>query len=119
MSEQPGNSNPFEKITPPTPIEKAKEHGSGELSLENKEITEEESRLYEELQEVMNEEDRIMTEINKVFESTSDRSEAEKIILEKWAPSMDEAFKKSSELINQWLEAMRKSQQGYERGLEE
>jgi len=80
---------------------------------------EEEARLHKELQETMNEKDRIMAEMDKVFESTPDRNEAEKIILEKWAPLMDEAVKKSSELTTQWLEAMRKSQEEYEKGLEE
>jgi len=80
---------------------------------------EEEARLHKELQEAMDEEDRIMAEMDKVFELTPDRSEAEKIILEKWAPLMDEAVKKSSELTIQWLEAMRKSQQEYDKELEE
>lgn len=86
---------------------------------ENKETIEEEARLHKELQEAMDEEDRIMAEIDKVFESTPDRGEAEKIILEKWAPLMDEAVKKSSDLTKQWLEAIDKSQQEYEKGLEE
>ena len=32
---------------------------------------------------------------------------------------MDETVKKSSELTTQWLEAMRKSQQEWEKGLEQ
>ena|SRR3989339_776882 len=87
-------------------------------SSENKNI-DEEARLHKELQEAMDEEDRVMAEMDKVFELTPDRSEAEKIILEKWAPLMDEAVKKSSELTIQWLEAMRKSQQEYDKELEE
>ena len=87
-------------------------------SSENKNI-DEEARLHKELQEAMDEEDRVMAEMDKVFELTPDRSEAEKIILEKWAPLMDEAVKKSSELTTQWLEAMRKSQQEWEKGLEQ
>jgi hypothetical protein len=87
-------------------------------SPENKNV-DEETRLHKELQDAMDEEDRIMAEMNKVFESTPDRSEAEKIILEKWAPLMDEAAKKSSELTTQWFEAMRKSQEEYKKELEE
>ena len=87
-------------------------------SSENKNI-DEEARLHKELQEAMDEEDRVMAEMDKVFELTPDRSEAEKIILEKWAPLMDEAVKKSSELTTQWLEAIRKSQQEWEKGLEQ
>lgn len=86
---------------------------------ENKGAIEEEACLYKELQEAMDEEDKIMAEMDKVFESTSDRGEVEKIILEKWAPLMDEAVKKSSDLTKQWFEAMDKSQQEYEKGLEE
>jgi len=43
----------------------------------------EEARLHKESQEALDEEDKIMAEMDKVFESTPDRSEAEKIILEK------------------------------------
>ena len=88
--------------------------GENMPSLENKGAIEEEARLHKELQEAMDEEDRIMAEIDEVFESTPDRGEAEKIILEKLASLMDEAAKKSSELTKQWLEAMDKSQQEYE-----
>ena len=88
-------------------------------SLESKGAIEEEARLHKESQEAMDEVDRIMAEMDKIFESTPDRGEAEKIILKKWAPLMDEAVKKSSELTKQWLEAMDKSQQEYEKGLEE
>jgi len=93
--------------------------GENIFSPENKKLINEEARLHKELQEAMDEEDRIMAEINKVFESTPDRGEAEKIILEKWMPLMDKAAKKSNELITQWLEAMRESQEEYEKGLEE
>ena len=86
--------------------------------LENSELLEEESRLQKELEESMDEQDRIMSEINKIYESTPDRNEAEKIILEKLAPLMDEAVKKSSELTIQWIEAMRKSQEQFEKGLD-
>lgn len=92
--------------------------GENISSPENQEV-DEEARLRKELQETMNEEDRIMVEIDKVFESTPDRGEAEKIILEKWAPLMDEAVKKSNEFRTQWLEAMNESQEEFEKGLEE
>jgi len=52
-----------------------------------------EDQKHRELQEAMDEEDRIMGEINKVLADTPDRAEAEKIVLEKWAPLMDEAGK--------------------------
>ena len=65
-----------------------------------------EDEKYLELQEAMNEENRIMGEINIVFSSISDRAEAEKIVLEKWAPLMDEAMKKSHEALKTWLDTM-------------
>lgn len=96
--------------------EKFKEEN--DLSLEKQEdknnpsheALDEENRLYNELQEAMKERDRIMDEIDKVLESVPDRSEAEKIVLEKLAPSMDEIVKKESRLTTEWLESMKKSQ---------
>ncbi|MBU1730614.1 hypothetical protein KJ557_03670 [Patescibacteria group bacterium] len=55
----------------------------------------------------MDEENRVLAEVNKVFDSTPDRAEAEKIVIEKWAPLMDETMKKSSEALNTWFDAMR------------
>jgi hypothetical protein len=74
-----------------------------EQKLEN-----EETRLYGEVQAATEEVDRILAEIDKVFASTEDRDQAEKIVLEKWAPLMDAASKKVSELTKQWLAAMKK-----------
>mgnify|MGYP001614519607 CR=1 FL=1 len=68
----------------------------------------EEIRLYNKFQEAENEEYRIMAEIDMVFKSTKNRLEAEKIVIEKLAPLMDEAKKKSSAALKQWLEALRK-----------
>src|SRR3989338_749714 len=71
-----------------------------------------ENQKHRELQEAMDEENRIMTEIEKVFDNTPDKVEAEKIILENWAPLMDEAMKKSGEAQKAWSDAMREA---YER----
>ena len=68
-----------------------------------------EDQKYRELQAAMNEEDRVMAEIDKVFASTPDRAKAEKIVLEKLAPSMDEAMKKSGEALKAWLDTMREA----------
>ncbi len=68
-----------------------------------------EDQKHKELQAAMAEEDRIMKEIDNVFAITSDRMEAEKIVLEKLAPSMDEAMKKSSEALKVWLDTMREA----------
>ncbi len=64
---------------------------------------------YRELEVIMAEEDRIMAEIDNVLATTPERAEAEKIVLERWAPLMDEAMKKSGEAFNIWLDTMRKS----------
>ncbi|MDD5551698.1 MAG: hypothetical protein PHI88_00855 [Candidatus Pacebacteria bacterium] len=98
MSENLGENNPFE---------------NSELSTES-----EESRLQKEMERSMDEIERIMKEINEVHQSTLDQNQAEKIILEKLVPSMDEAVKKSREVTDQWLESIRKSQKEYEKGLE-
>lgn len=66
-----------------------------------------ENQKYQEFQVVMREEDRVMAEIDKVFASAPDRTEAEKIILEKWAPLMDMAMKKSGESLKAWLDEIR------------
>ena len=68
-----------------------------------------EDQKHRELQAAMDEEDRVMAEINKVFANTPDRAEAEKIVLEKLAPLMDEAMKKSGEALKVWLDTMREA----------
>jgi glutathione S-transferase len=68
-----------------------------------------EDRKHRELQEAMDEEDRIMREIDNVLANTPDRADAEKIVLEKWAPLMDEAMKKSGEALKAWLDTMREA----------
>lgn len=73
------------------------------------ETLEEETRIYKALRETINEEERIIKEMDTVFEITQDRSEAEKVILEKWAPLMDEVIKRISRLTIEWIEAMKKS----------
>ncbi len=66
-----------------------------------------EDQKHRELQAAMDVEDRVMAEIDKVFASAQDRAEAEKIVMEKWAPLLDEAMKKSGEALNIWLATMR------------
>lgn len=68
-----------------------------------------EDQKHRELQEAMDERDRIMKEIDDVLASAPDRAEAEKIVLEKWAPLMDEAMKKSGEALKAWLDTMREA----------
>ncbi len=73
-----------------------------DLSLENLE-----SQKYLELQEAQNEEDRIMDEITIVFSSIADRKEAEKVVLEKWIPLMDEAREKTAKAMDEWHKIMK------------
>lgn len=68
-----------------------------------------EDQKHRELQAAMDEEDRIMKEIDNVLASAPDRAEAEKIVLEIWAPLMDEAMKKSGEALKAWLDTMREA----------
>ena len=73
-----------------------------DLSLENLE-----SQKYLELQEAQNEEDRIMDEITIVFSTVLDRKEAEKIVLEKWMPLMNEAREKTAKAMDEWHTIMK------------
>ena len=68
-----------------------------------------EDQKHRELQSAMDEEDRIMKEIDNILASTPDKSEAEKIVLEKLAPLMDEAMKKSKEALKAWLDTMKEA----------
>lgn len=74
-----------------------------------------EDQKYKELQAAMDEGDRVMAEIDKVLASTPDRAEAEKVVLEKWAPLMDEAMKKSGEALKAWLDFIRESSEREEK----
>jgi len=79
----------------------------------NSDTKQNEDFAYQELQSAWDDQHRIMTEINQLFKSSSDRDEAKKIIFEKWVPLMDAAIKKTSELTDQWLKEMNKSQTEY------
>jgi len=78
-----------------------------------------EDQKHRELREAMDEEDRIMREIDNVFASMPDRAEAEKIVLENWAPLMDEAMKKSGEALKAWLETMRETSEREKKELDD
>ncbi len=62
---------------------------------------------YAALQIAMDEEDSLMRQIDHVFATTQDREEAERIILKKLAPQMDEALKKTREAHDRWIVAMK------------
>ena len=74
---------------------------------------------HRELNDAMDEEDRVMAEIDKVLSGTPDRAEAEKIVLEKWAPLMDEAMKKSGEALRAWLDTMREAREREKKELDD
>ena len=78
-----------------------------------------EDQKHRELQEAMNEEDRIMREIDNVLDTTSDRAEAEKIVLEKWASLMDEAMKKSGEALRTWLDFIKETSEREKKELDD
>ena len=63
----------------------------------------ENDELYKDLLMAEEEERKILAEIDQVLKSTPDRKVAEKIVLEKYAPRMDEAMKNSGEALNRWL----------------
>lgn len=68
-----------------------------------------EKQKYLEFTKAMDEESRIIDEINKIFDSTSDRAAAEKIILDTLAEQMDAALQKSKTAQVAWLEIMKKN----------
>ena len=59
--------------------------------------------LNEKLLICMDEENRIIAEMEKVLADAPDRIEAEKIVVKKWAPLMDEALKKSNDALQEWV----------------
>lgn len=68
-----------------------------------------EDQKYKKLQAADDEEEKIMKEIENVFTSVPNRTEAEQIVLKKWAPLLDEIHKKSDEALHEWLDAMKAS----------
>ncbi len=64
-----------------------------------------EDQKYKEMQAAESEVDRIMKEMDNIFANNPNREEAEKIVLEKLAPLMDEAIKKATETFKAWLDA--------------
>jgi ElaB/YqjD/DUF883 family membrane-anchored ribosome-binding protein len=68
-----------------------------------------EDQKYAAVQAAMDEENKIIAEINKILESTPDRAEAEKIVLEKYAPQMEEAMEKTRQALDEWLETIKES----------
>ena len=65
-----------------------------------------ESETYKAVKEAQDEVGRILAEMDNVFATTQYRAEAEKIVLEKYAPQMDTAMKKSTQVLDEWLKIM-------------
>ncbi len=84
---------------------------------------EKEKTLYDGYSEMANKEldirqeiQDIMEEIDTVFKNTPGRAEAEKIVLEKYAPQLEDAQRRAAELngkgtqaLNEWLSEIRTS----------
>jgi len=77
-----------------------------EKSLSSENLEDQKYREFQKSLEVLKKENYIMREIDNVLASTPNRAEAEKIILEEWAPLMEEAIKKSHEAMKSWLDSM-------------
>ncbi len=67
-----------------------------------------EDQKYAELKSSMDEEDRIMKEIDGLLNAATNREGAEKTIIEKYAPLMDGAMKKSRQALDEWLGTIEK-----------
>lgn len=74
-----------------------------------------EDQKHGEFEAAIREEERIMDEIDKIIADAPTREEGEKIALEKYSHLMDEAVKKSSILLKEWIEESKKRQESYER----
>jgi len=66
-----------------------------------------EDRKYEEWKAATEKEDQLVKEVNDVFANTPDRAEAERIVMSKYEPLLDAAFKESMRALTEWLEAIR------------
>lgn len=64
--------------------------------------------LYQQYKEANIEIERIEGEIENIFSVESDRETAEKIILQKWGPRMDDALLKSKIFFSLWLDSLKK-----------
>ena len=67
-----------------------------------------EQELFERYLAAENEVQAIFNEINKILGSTKDRSEAERILLQTHANRLEQAVRKSRELLIRWLEEIKK-----------
>ncbi len=62
----------------------------------------------QEFNRALEEEERIWKEMDKVFATTPNRGEAEKIVLEQYADQMDSALQNSKRVLAELLELVRK-----------
>jgi len=65
---------------------------------------EKEDKAYADLSTAEDEVAKIFAEIDQVLKSTSDRLAAEKIVVEQYAPRVDEAMKKSRAAFDKWMQ---------------
>ena len=63
----------------------------------------EEDKAYAELKAAEDEETKILKEMDKILQSSENREEAEKLILQTHAPLMDAAMRRSREALDKWL----------------
>lgn len=64
--------------------------------------------LYKKYKDADREIEKIQNEIERVFLTEADRQTAEKIILQKWGPIMEDALLKSKIFFSLWLDSMKK-----------
>lgn len=61
-----------------------------------------ESDEYNALREAMNDEDKIMEKIQEILETTPDKSEAERIINEKYLPLVNKTMERTRSAMGEW-----------------
>lgn len=68
-----------------------------------------EEQKYVAFQAAENEVIRIMKEINTIFGTTSNREDAEKIVMEQYAIQMDKAMEESKKTLKEWIDTIEES----------
>ena len=63
---------------------------------------------YAEFEAAFSEQSRLLGEIDQIFRTTDDRIAAERVVVEQYAPSVDEAIRRSRATLEAWVAALRR-----------
>ena len=74
----------------------------------SEDLDELEDRKFHEWEAAVDEEERLQLKIKEILNTAPDRAEAEKMILQDWAPKLEAASKKAGQLMDEWLALLKK-----------